>query len=112
MAHLFRDIPEAISHTEDVSSRLNFTLDDIGYEFPQYSVPSGETMGSFLQKKTYEGARKRYRPFHPKARLQIEHELYLIDDLGLNGYFLIVWDIVEFCRKKNILMRIRVSIVG
>src|SRR5215475_14012229 len=48
MNRLFADIPEAIAHTEEVSSRLEFTLHDLGYEFPSYPVPEGETMMSFL----------------------------------------------------------------
>ena len=48
MAALFRDIPEAIANTRIVSDRLEFTLDNLGYEFPHYPVPEGETMDSFL----------------------------------------------------------------
>ncbi len=57
---LFRDIPEAIANTRIVSERLEFTLNNLGYEFPQYPVPDGETMDSFLAKRVDEGIRKRY----------------------------------------------------
>ena len=57
---LFRDIPEAIANTRIVSERLEFTLDNLGYEFPHYPVPDGETMDSFLAKRVEEGVRKRY----------------------------------------------------
>ena len=109
MSLLFRDLPEAIANTEEVSRRLHFTLNDLGYEFPKYPVPEGETMDSFLRKRTYEGARNRYRPLHEKARRQIERELALIEKLELPGYFLIVWDIVGFCRRQNILVQGRGS---
>jgi error-prone DNA polymerase len=109
MARLFADLPEAIDHTGEISSRLEFTLQDLGYQFPPYPVPEGETMASFLRKRTDEGARLRYRPYHDKARQQIERELALIEKLGLAGYFLIVWDIVNFCRDLGILVQGRGS---
>ncbi len=109
MARLFADLPEAIAHTGEISSRLEFTLADLGYEFPRYPAPEGETMASFLRKRADEGARRRYRPYHDKARRQIERELALIEKLELAGYFLIVWDIVNFCRDRGILAQGRGS---
>src|SRR6266511_2755383 len=101
MKELFADLPEAIHNTVELSSRLQFTLEDLGYEFPKYPVPPGETMTSFLRQRTEEGARRRYtgrngRPAYEAARTQIERELRLIEKLKLEGYFLIVWDIVQF----------------
>ncbi|MCC7498507.1 MAG: error-prone DNA polymerase [Bryobacterales bacterium] len=109
MARLFADLPEALANTVEVSGRLEFTLEDLGYEFPRYPVPPGETMMSFLTKRTREGAQNRYRPYHHQARCQIERELALIDRLNLAGYFLIVWDLVEFCRREGILAQGRGS---
>ena len=60
MARLFADLPEAIANTKELSERLQFSLTDLGYEFPRYPVPEGETMASFLRKRTQEGARVRY----------------------------------------------------
>ncbi|MFN2516156.1 MAG: DNA polymerase III subunit alpha, partial [Pyrinomonadaceae bacterium] len=114
MKQLFSDLPEAIHNTVELSSRLEFTLEDLGYEFPKYPVPSGETMTSFLQKRTKEGARLRYTglngaPRYEQARPQLERELALIEKLKLEGYFLIVWDVVEFCRQQGILIQGRGS---
>ncbi len=114
MQKLFADLPEAIANTSELSSRLKFTLEDLGYEFPKYPVPAGETMASFLRKITETGARGRYTgrngmPTYERARGQIERELTLIEKLKLEGYFLIVWDIVEFCRQQNILVQGRGS---
>ena len=109
MARLFADLPEALAHTLEISSRLQFTLADLGYEFPRYPVPEGHTQMSFLRQLADEGARLRYRPYHEKARRQIERELALIEKLGLPGYFLIVWDIVRFCRENDILCQGRGS---
>ena len=109
MARLFADLPEAISNTELLSSRLKFTLNDLGYEFPKYPVPAGETQMSFLRGRTQEGMLGRYGANNEKARQQIERELALIEKLDLPGYFLIVWDIVRFCREHGILVQGRGS---
>jgi error-prone DNA polymerase len=114
MANLFGDLPEAIVNTVELSSRLEFTLEDLGYEFPKYPVPPGETMISFLRRRTYEGARLRYSghngsPTFARAQKQIEHELALIEKLKLEGYFLIVWDIIQFCKRTGILVQGRGS---
>ncbi|MGC2618906.1 MAG: PHP domain-containing protein, partial [Acidobacteriaceae bacterium] len=99
MAGLFRDSPGAVDRTAEISQRLQFQLADLGYEFPGYPVPDGETMDSFLRKRVDEGVRLRYGTKNnpgllARARKQIDHELALIAKLGFAGYFLIVWDIV------------------
>jgi error-prone DNA polymerase len=113
MQQLFADLPEAIANTLELSSRLEFTLNDLGYEFPRYPVPEGESMNSFLRERAWEGFRQRYgRASHDmqtRARRQIERELNLIEKLKLAGYFLIVWDLVRYCREQNILVQGRGS---
>ena len=109
MARLFRDLPAALSSTEALGERIDYTMADLGYRFPDYPVPPGETHVSFLRKLTDLGARDRYRPYHERARTQIARELDLIERLDLAGYFLIVWDIVNFCRHNDILVQGRGS---
>ncbi|MGA9804901.1 MAG: error-prone DNA polymerase [Terriglobales bacterium] len=113
MRALFADVPQALANTVDLSSRLEFTLNDLGYEFPRYPVPDGETMMSFLRERTREGMQSRYgradADLKKRARRQIERELNLIEKLKLAGYFLIVWDLVRFCREQNILAQGRGS---
>jgi len=113
MRALFADVPNAIANTVELSSRLEFTLNDLGYEFPRYPVPEGETMMSFLRERTREGMLSRYgradAELKKRARRQIERELSLIEKLNLAGYFLIVWDLVRFCREQNILAQGRGS---
>ncbi len=111
ISQLFADLPDAIANTVELSSRLEFTLKDLGYEFPKYPVPPGETMTSFLRARTCEGAHRQYgrNGQFARAQKQIEHELKLIEKLKLEGYFLIVWDIVEFCKRQNILIQGRGS---
>jgi len=109
MAALFADRPDAVARTRELADRLQYTMADLGYRFPDYPVPDGETQASFLRKITDVGARERYRPYHDRARAQIARELDLIDKLQLAGYFLIVWDIVNFCRQHDILVQGRGS---
>jgi error-prone DNA polymerase len=109
IAALFADRKDLLRNAEALAERLEFTLEALGYRFPDYPVPPGETQLSFLRKATEAGARERYRPYHEKARLQIERELALIGKLELSGYFLIVWDLVNFCRREGILVQGRGS---
>jgi error-prone DNA polymerase len=109
MRELFRDLPEAIENTSHLAERLTFPLDDLGYEFPEYPVPAGHTMDSFLRTIVWFGAQQRYAAISVKVKRQLEEELALISKLGFPGYFLIVWDIVNFCREHNIMVQGRGS---
>ena len=114
MRALFRDLPEAIDNTLLLSQRLEFGMDKLGYKFPEYAVSPYETMDSFLRKRVDEGIRLRYttpgkRKFFDRARAQAEKELELIARLGFAGYFLIVWDIVGYCKRNDILIQGRGS---
>ena len=110
MRLLFRDLPAAIENTARLAEQLQFTLDDLGYEFPRYPVGPGESMDSVLRAQTYAGASLRYDHKIPEdVRRQLDRELVLIGKLGFAGYFLIVADIVKFCRDNNIMAQGRGS---
>jgi error-prone DNA polymerase len=109
MHEIFRDLPEAIENTSRLAERLTFLLENLGYEFPDYPVPSGHNMDSFLRTIVWFGAQQRYAAVSAKVRRQIEEELALIIKLGFPGYFLIVWDIVNFCREHNVMVQGRGS---
>jgi len=74
MTRLFSDLPQALAGTEALAERLDFTLANLGYRFPEYPVPSGESQISFLRRLAQVGARDRYRPYHDKARAQIDRQ--------------------------------------
>ncbi len=111
MERLFADCPSAVANTGELALRLGFTLKHLGYRFPDYPLPTGQTPIGWLRALCKEGARQRYGagPLAQKARRQIERELDLIARLDLSGYFLIVWDLVEFCRRHGILVQGRGS---
>src|SRR5476651_348185 len=71
MASLFSDHQDAVARTGELADRLQYTMADLGYRFPDYPVPPGETQASFLRHITDAGARDRYRPYHDRARDQI-----------------------------------------
>src|SRR5213594_294618 len=111
MMQLFRDLPDALASTGELAMRLAFTLKDLGYRFPEFPLPPGQTPLGHLRELTERGVRARYGagPLAARARRQIAHELDLIGRLDLAGYFLIVWDIVEHCRTHDILVQGRGS---
>jgi error-prone DNA polymerase len=109
MRAIFADLPEAIKNTSRLAERLTFSLENLGYEFPDYPVPVGHSMDSFLRTIVWFGAQQRYAAISLKVKRQIEEELALISKLGFPGYFLIVWDIVNFCREHNIMVQGRGS---
>ena len=111
MAQRFRDLPDALATTGELALRLGFTLKNLGYRFPDFPLPPATTALEHLRELTRAGARRRYGdgPLAARARRQIAHELELIGRLDLAGYFLIVWDIVEYCRANDILVQGRGS---
>ncbi len=109
MRELFHDSPEAIENTSRLADRLTFSLENLGYEFPDFPVPAGHSMDSFLRTIVWFGAQQRYAAVSAKVKRQLEEELALISKLGFPGYFLIVWDIINFCREHNIMVQGRGS---
>lgn len=109
MERLFAHCPEAVFNTTLLAQSLSFNLTNLGYAFPEYPVPPGESMDSFLRTVTLAGARARYSHLSRKVIAQLERELTLIAKLGFSGYFLIVWDLVNFCTSNNILVQGRGS---
>jgi error-prone DNA polymerase len=111
MAHRFRDLPAALASTGELALRLGFTLKNLGYRFPEFPLPPATPALEHLRELALAGARRRYGdgPLAGRARRQIAHELEIIGRLDLAGYFLIVWDIVEFCRASDILVQGRGS---
>lgn len=107
---LFGDVPEAVHRTLEIASQCDFSLDQIRYRYPTENLPDGTTSSSRLRQLTLAGAQKRYRGHVPtRVSEQIHRELALIDELDYPGYFLTMWEIVEFCRKNNILCQGRGS---
>jgi error-prone DNA polymerase len=111
MIRLFKDLPEAISMTEEIASRCNLELETGKFHFPKFDIPKGETDYGYLHKLAWEGAIRKYGSLAPKTRERLEKELATIKKLGFCGYFLVVWDIVRWARESGIRCQARGSAV-
>ncbi|GGC65270.1 error-prone DNA polymerase [Hoyosella rhizosphaerae] len=111
MAQLFARYPTAVPTAARIGAECAFDLRLIAPKLPPFDVPTGHTEDTWLRALTEEGAKRRYGSpaENPKAYAQIEHELRIITQLGFPGYFLVVHDIVQFCRNNNILCQGRGS---
>ena len=109
MARLFCDLPEAIGNTIELYNALDFTLENWATSFRVIRCRRAAARLNFCARKPRKGAGDRYGPCNEKAQRQIERELAMIEKLELAGYFLIVWDIVRFCREQGILVQGRGS---
>jgi error-prone DNA polymerase len=105
-ARRFRRYPGVVEQAAELGRACAFDLALVAPDLPPYPCPDGLDEMGFLRRVTSEGAERRYGPRHdervPGAWAQIDHELALIEQLGFPGYFLVVWDIVEFCRRSDI----------
>ena len=105
MARRFSAYPGAVANAAALAVELAFDLKLVAPKLPDYPIPEpGHTEMSWLRHLTYQGAAERYglRADHPRAYAQIDYELDMIERLGFAGYFLVVYDIVMFCRKNRI----------
>ena len=113
MLNLFADLPEAVERTAEIASRVNFSMDELSYNFPSYPVPAGQTADSVLKAKVEQRAIERYCESSKAVRFQIrgrlDKELAVIKMKKLAGYFLVVSDISDFCKAENILSQGRGS---
>ncbi len=113
MQQLFADYPEAIATTTEIADRVDFSMDELSYRFPDYNVPPGETVNSVLRAKAIERSHERYRdkpwPLRAQVIPRLEKEFRIIEMKKLAGYFLLVSDISDFCKSEKILSQGRGS---
>lgn len=111
MARLFAGHPEAVTAAADLGEQCAFELRLIAPQLPPFDVPDGHSEDSWLRELVMAGAARRYGPqaAAPAAYAQIEHELEVIAKLKFPGYFLVVHDITQFCRRNDILCQGRGS---
>jgi error-prone DNA polymerase len=109
-ARLFADDPAAFERTLEIAERCNFSLKAIRYRYPSEHLPDGTTSAERLRRQTFNGAQWRYGNEIPNNVVgQLEKELEIIEALDYPGYFLTMWEIVEFCRANGILCQGRGS---
>jgi error-prone DNA polymerase len=110
-ARRFARYPGIVERAAAIGLECAFDLQLVAPDLPPFPCPPGLDEMAYLRRLTEAGAHRRYgtRVEHPKAWAQIDHELALIQELGYPGYFLVVWDIVQFCRDEEILCQGRGS---
>jgi error-prone DNA polymerase len=110
MARLFREIPDAIAETMRFAGLIDFSLDQLRYQYPDEPVPPGKTAQQHLEDLTWAGAREYFAgPIDPQVRATLRKELDLIAELKYAHYFLTVHDIVRYARSQHILCQGRGS---
>jgi error-prone DNA polymerase len=110
MARLFRDLPEAIAETMRFADKIDFSLDQLKYQYPDEPVPPGKTAQGHLEDLTRAGVQKYFGgKIDDKLRATLKKELALIAELKYAHYFLTVHDIVHYARSQNILCQGRGS---
>jgi error-prone DNA polymerase len=107
---LYADDPQAVARSLEIAARCSFRMDDLRYRYPEERLPAGRTTATWLRELTFQGAQQRYPDGIPEAvRQQLDKELALIEELEYGGYFLTMWEIVQFCRQHQILCQGRGS---
>ena len=110
IAARFAALPGAVERSLVIARRCTFSLAELRYEYPDADVPAGSTPAAHLAGLVWRGAERRYPAGVPtKVRALLEHELALVKDLGYEAYFLTVFDIVRFARRRGILCQGRGS---
>ena len=107
---LYGTVPQAIERSLEIADDCQFSLDQLRYEYPEELIPEGMTGMQHLAQLTWQGARWRYSAgIDSEVSRRIEHELKLIGELNYEAYFLTVWDLVQFARRRGILCQGRGS---
>ncbi|MEA3351985.1 MAG: DNA polymerase III subunit alpha, partial [Chloroflexota bacterium] len=114
MSTLFAEVPEAISNTLLIAERCELDLGFKGYHLPKFEVPDGHDVESYLRELCEQGLRMRYgaRADNAEVRQRLEYELGIINEMGFDAYFLIVWDLCQHSQKKGIWYNARGSAAG
>jgi len=102
MARLFVEYPQAVANTLRIAKECNLDPDLSIHRFPDFSAPPGETADTYLEKLCGEQVRHKYQPVTEEVERRLKDELRLIHKLGLAGYFLTVWDIMEYAKRNDI----------
>ncbi len=103
MRAVFKDLPEAYRNTLAVAERCNVDLHFGQFHLPQYHVPDGFTLDSYLERLAFEGLAARYGGSPADAVVErLRYELGVISKMGFSGYFLVVWDFITYARRQGI----------
>ena len=112
MAQLFPDSPEAIENTRLIADMCDVELDFGQTHLPKYSTPAGLAADEYLAKLCWDGFKNRYPNASSQAEDRLRYELEVIQHTNFANYFLVVWDIIDFVKRKGIMYGVRGSAAG
>ena len=105
MEKLFIDVPEALKNTQKIADRCNVSFDLESAHLPEFELPEGETSAAhYLRKLCEQGLKVRYGELTPEILERMDYELGVIDDMGFNNYFLVVWDFIKYAKDHGIMV--------
>jgi DNA-directed DNA polymerase III PolC len=102
MQNLFAAHPKLAAHSLELAERCSFEFSLGKPQFPGYEPPDGSPPAEFLRRLVMEGLQRRYPKKHACLKPQLEEELAIITEVGYQEYFLVVWDILQECRRRGI----------
>ncbi len=113
MSELFKEVPEAIDNSIEIAEKCNFEISSSGYHLPDFKPPEDLTLSAYLEKVAFEGFSRRMEnlrsrieagelPSRKEYQQRLEREIQLVKEMGFEGYFLIVWDLIRFAHSQNI----------
>jgi len=102
MISIFSEIPEAISNTLEVTEKCNLTIELGKFHLPQFPIPKGHSAEAYLRKLSEEGVKRRYGSLTGEVKARLDMELEVIRSMGFSTYFLIVWDFIQYAKKRGI----------
>lgn len=102
MALVFGELREAMDNTVRIAERCHVTLEFGKLHLPEYKVPEGHTVDSYLRELCLKGIQWRYGGMSEQVKQRLEFELNVIKQMGYSAYFLIVWDFIHFARENGI----------
>ena len=114
MAALFPGSPDAMRNTVTIAERCDLNLDQAGFHLPVFDLPPGETAEGYLRRLTEDGLRQLYGADFEGEQVQsrLKYEMDIIHRMGFDTYFLLVWDLCEFARQRDIWWNVRGSAAG
>ncbi|MFH1282513.1 MAG: DNA polymerase III subunit alpha [bacterium] len=102
MAKLFSSVPEALTSTIEITEKCNLSIDFNQFYLPKFNTPDNESPDSLLSKLAFQGLEKRYGSIQPEHKNRLDYELDVIKKMDFSSYFLIVWDFINYAKKKGI----------
>ncbi len=112
MATMFGELPEALDNTLSIAERCEFSLGKRQYHLPQFPVPDGTDSQAYLRRLCEAGLSRLFGEASEPVRQRLDYELRVIHQMGFDDYFLIVWDLVDQARKRDIWWNVRGSGAG